>query len=197
MDETVSTDPAIETVAKKKRSISPRARNWLEGGIAAVAIAIVPVVHCLTVGNNKGFLLGTAESTIAGAMSVAILTLVGGGRIIDMARQNQVRNPILAAVIGTMLICAGATAVPLVGIDLKNRAEVQQAYLDGADALMRAGRIAETRPHEDVRKVTGAVTMELLVNSFRPTYADDKMKELDQKVSEKWKSLGFDKSPDL
>ncbi|MNU26866.1 hypothetical protein D3C71_152470 [compost metagenome] len=192
--EAVSAGEIETTESKAKRS--RRVRNWTDGIVAAAAIISIPVTHLLTEGLNKGFLLGTIETTMAGAIASCVIGTLVGGRIIDQARNKPVDKAIMATVIGTCIVVTGASTMPLLVADMNQRAAVMEAHQHGADELMRAGRIAETRPHEDVRKVTGAVTMELLVDSFRPTYSDAEIKEFDRKITEKWKSLGFDKSPE-
>lgn len=196
MDETVPTAEVIE--AKPETSTrSARVRTWLEVALGAAAVTAIPVTHFLTAGFNKGYLLGTFETTVAGAIASLVVGTLAGGRLIDHARKLPIDRAIAASVIGTCVVVAGASPIPLLVADMNRRYDVAVAYMKGADELMRAGRIAETRPHEEVRKVTGAVTMELLANSFRPTYPDVEMNEFDRKISEKWKSIGFDKSPDL
>jgi hypothetical protein len=181
---------------KKKKWLTPKQKNWMHGLYSAALVGMVVATHFATVGNSRGFLLGTAETTIAAAVAVGLIVPLIAMRIVEFSKTLSGDRAVIGVMIGTIVLIAGAVPLQLMTLDLNRRMDVTEAYMRGYSAATRVGQLAEKQP-QDARKIGNVVGFEILREALGPTLPAAMVDEMDGKIAARWKELGFDKSPDL
>lgn len=175
----------------KSMSITARQKFWLRAAYVVSVLVMVAVTHLLTVGTGRGFLLGTAETTAAGALAIALLVPMLAMRLIHHGKRLQGDRSVNTIMAGTVLLCVGATPLPMVALDLYHRATVTEAQLRGYGHATRVGRIAAEHP-ENARKIGALVGHEIMVETLGPSFPVEWELEQRKKIDAEWKKIGFD-----
>lgn len=176
---------------KRKVWLSPRQKNCLEGLYVVALVAIVVATHFHTAGNNRGYLFGTAETTLAAAMAFALFTPLIGMRIIDFSKRLSGDRSIIAVMVGTIVLLSGGVPLALLASNLDKQIAVTDAYMRGYSAVARTVDLAEKQP-QDLRKIGVVVRREILREAFW-SFPQYMIEEMDEKIAAGWKELGLEK----
>lgn len=176
---------------KKKAWLSPRQKNWLEGLYVVALVAVVVATHFCTAGNNRGYLFGTAETTLAAAMAFGLFTPLICMRIVEFSKRLSGDRAIIAVMVGTIVLLSGGVPLALLASDLDKQSAVTDAYMRGYSAVARTVDLAEKRP-QDLRKISVVVRREMLREAFW-SFPQDMIDEMDKKIAAGWKELGLEK----
>jgi hypothetical protein len=155
---------------------------------------MVVATHFATVGNNHGYLFGTAETTLAAAMAFGLFTPLIAIRIIEFSNKLSGSRATVAVMIGTIVLLAGGAPLQLMAFHLDRQAAVLEASFSGYAAATTVGRLAEKQP-QDARQIGILVGSEFLRRSLAPTSKEDLIKGMDERIADGWKKIGFEKSP--
>ena len=179
------------TESKARRlQLSQRASNWIQIAVSTAALALVPIVYSLSGDHNRGFLLGNAETTVAGALACAVILGIIGARIIPDKGDTHDKT-VFRGMIGTLVIVAGSAPLWLTYAKLERNFAVVEAYMAGSGAATKVGRMAEQHP-EQARKIGNAISLGLMHTAFKDSFPEAQIEELSKKIDLKWKELGLD-----
>ncbi|NTF23618.1 hypothetical protein G6L37_35175 [Agrobacterium rubi] len=182
--------------AAKKPWFTARQRFWLDVVFVVAVIAMVVVTHLVTKGSHRGFLLGTGQTTAAGALALALLLFMLGSKIMQYGRKQQGNTAFRLVMVGAVVYWTGALPLPLFAFDLHHRMMLIEAKMAAFSQVTRVGRLAEKHP-QDARKIGNIVGLEIMHETFGPGFSAEWENENAAKIEARWKELGFDKSPDL
>lgn len=173
----------------KQTCLSPRASNWIQLAIAAAAVTSVPAVHFFAGFTDRGYLLGSAGTTLVGALAWAVIFGMVGFRITTRVRKTH-DQAAKAAMIGMLVIFAANAPLYLMAAKMHKDVAVAEAYMAGFSAATRVGRMAEKHP-EHARKIGNAIGAEIMYEAFKDTFPQQMIDDLAQKNEARWKELGL------
>lgn len=175
---------------KTKRTwLSPRASNWIQLAIAAAAVTSVAAVHFFAGFTDRGYLLGSAGTTLVGALAWAVIFGMVGFRITTRESKTH-QQASMAAMLGMLVIFAANAPLYLMAAKMHKESSVTEAYMAGYSAATRVGRMAEQHP-EHARKIGIAIGVGLVHEAFKDTFPQQTIDDLAQKNEARWKELGL------
>jgi hypothetical protein len=184
--------PANEN--QKKAWLTTRQKRWIEAAYLAAIVTLVVAAHFATVGKNQGYLFGTAETTIAAAVAFGLITPLIAFRIIEFSKKLSGNRAVVAVMVATTVLLSGGIPLQLMSFQLEKQLAVMDAHFRGYGAATTVARLAEKQP-QDVRQIGVLVGSEILHESFKLSVPEQRLKDMEAKIAEGWKKIGFEKSP--
>lgn len=181
---------APQAPKEKLEWLTPQRKIALEVAYVAAVLAFCVAIYLTFADAGRGYLLGSAEVTVAGAFAFALLFPLVGDRVIRRGERISGKKGSLQIQIGTIMVFFSLVPTALVVHQLAVKGAVLETYMKGYAAATNVGRLAEKQPADSV-KIGNLIGSELMYEGIKDLHDEQTMKELEQSLKKRRSDLGL------
>lgn len=170
--------------------LTPRRKIALEAAYVAAVLAFCVSIYLTFADAGRGYLLGSAQVTVAGAFAFALLFPLVADRVIRRGERISGKKGSLQIQIGTIMLFFSLVPTALVVHQLAVKGAVLETYMKGYVAATNVGRLAEKQSADSV-KIGNLIGSELLYEGFKDLHDEQTMNELKQSLEKRRRDLGL------